>query len=781
MTILREPIDRAAGRDRLVVSVWLLWTAVVLARYFVQLWRGIAVRSPDLAATFRYAGVAALKCAIVGAAALGAAAAVHVTVTRLRRRLPFRGDAALLAAGGAASALWLLSKERLAVFITPIVFDRLPAFGEAMARAGGGIAGAALVTLAAWSLGRIGAARIRSDLTGAEFAFVALTAGFAALSLAWVALAAAGVYRPEAVGLLLVLAPFAAALDRWRAAPGANVASAPTAAVHGTSGSPAATAAWTPDAAWIALAFIAGSFAFVAALAPETEFDALWYHLYLPRRWLEAGHAVDLITEYPSLYPLGWEMIFGAGLVAGGAVAAKLLHFVCLAILAAAVAVAVRRYLPGTSPAVAAALLILMPTVSWEAATAYVDLALAMYAAVACYALARFVDTRRQEWLIVAALEFGAAASTKHLALVVLAIALAALSLAQRARGLAWTVVARQCLTVALVALAVALPWYVRAWRGSGNPFFPELYGLLGGGPAERWDAATERALAAFKAHFGYGRSLDRLLRLPWDVTIHGAAFGGTFGALPLVLLPACAAGGRLRRPTIVLGAGVAAYVAVWASPISSFQLRFLVPVAAAAAMLCADGYMRLRRSAAAFGVRAPNGVDALLIAVACLSLPPFTPLNEPDRAGWDGWLTHVLREPPVAVVVGGESERVYLTRALPSYAAWSYADTHLPEDAVVLSFSGGDQWYSHRARIPHDATIARHAVWTARSTGEMLRGLNALGVTDVLFDRRVVPELQKYGAAMGSEPVQGWCIDRWSDRRFRLCGVDYGSFDAVR
>ena len=30
------------------------------------------------------------------------------------------------------------------------------------------------------------------------------------------------------------------------------------------------------------------------------------------------------------------------------------------------------------------------------------------------------------------------------------------------------------------------MPWYVRAWHASGNPFFPELYGVFGGGPATR-------------------------------------------------------------------------------------------------------------------------------------------------------------------------------------------------------------------------------------------------------------------------------------------------------
>ena len=77
-------------------------------------------------------------------------------------------------------------------------------------------------------------------------------------------------------------------------------------------------------------------FAFVAALAPEIEHDALWYHLWLPQQWLGTGRPVDIIHEYVSLYPLSWELLYGAAMTIGGPVAARLLHFACLPLLAAA-------------------------------------------------------------------------------------------------------------------------------------------------------------------------------------------------------------------------------------------------------------------------------------------------------------------------------------------------------------------------------------------------------------------------------------------------------------
>ena len=44
----------------------------------------------------------------------------------------------------------------------------------------------------------------------------------------------------------------------------------------------------------------------IGALAPEVEYDSLWYHLWLPKLWLEAGRPVDMVEEYISLWPMTW-------------------------------------------------------------------------------------------------------------------------------------------------------------------------------------------------------------------------------------------------------------------------------------------------------------------------------------------------------------------------------------------------------------------------------------------------------------------------------------------
>lgn len=755
---------RADGATKVWIPwvCWGAWSVLVLGRYYAQLWDSFRHPS-DLSAIAISACRQTLYCAVIGAA-MSLLTAVAFRVWRVARtRLHRRATPAALTAAGAFAIIWAREHSRVVAALATVHLPHAPAIGEAAARAANGICGALLVALASYTLGRFVVASIRlNSLSTWERRVVVLTLGAGALSMSSLALALTGLYRPFTVALLiggvLVVGALVSAARRDRGG-----ADAPEEARRSVG--PVGL-----DKAWFVLAFLALSFGLVGALAPETEYDALWYHLNVPRLWLEAGRPIDLLQEFPSLYPFTWELVYGAGLTMGGVVAAKLLHFGCLLVLSATAVLASRRYSPACSPYVVVALLVTAPTVLWESTTAYNDLALAMFASLACYALARYAETAHRPWLAVAGLEFGFAAATKHLGLVLLAAALAVLTWEWLRRCVPFARLARVIAIVTVIAIVLPLPWYIRAWHYSGNPFFPELYGLFGGGPSARWNVATERGLDAFKAHFGMGRGVWSLIRLPWDATVHAALFGGSFGPLWLVLIPACVIGRRGDRALTLLAVGALAYMAVWASPLSSFQMRFLVPAAAALAILGAEGWRRLVTAHVDVTPKPRRIAAVALLTIAFLDLPPFITLHEADRVRYSGWLTHVLRTAPVAVVTGRESEMQYLTRSVPSYAVWQYANSHLPADASVLTFTEGDNLYAQRTRYPEDAALMRRAVWEATSDADVFDTLHRLGIEYVIFNRRQLPQLRSYGLRLADDRIQRACATLYDDGRYRLC-----------
>ncbi len=768
--LVHEALEGAAGltavmlarsRDWLISGAWLAWASVLLSHYYVQVAR--TLRDGHLPSRSVVASAGAVALLLAGSALwIRFFSIPQAHAARLSRCLHSRA-ASLFLIAGLLTVPWLLSWHHLAASVVSLSAPGFPALGEAVGRAAAALTGAVLVAAAALGSGSLVLRLIgwRTSSSAEQVVFGAAT-GVGVVSYGSLVLAAAGVYRPLGGAILIAILLAASAAHARRP-------------IGEWSGRAAPDEREPVTALWFGVILVALGYALIAALAPEKEYDALWYHLQLPRVWMEAGRPVDIVDEYVSLYPLTWELVFGAGMALGGPIAAKLLHFACLPLLALLVAQAARRFVPGASPVAAAAFVVTTPTLLWQSTTAYVDLALALHTAAACYALAHYAASREWSWGGLAALQFGLAAATKHLGILVTVIALGLFVVAaHNRRGVRRAI--KPALLIALVAAAVPAPWYLRAWLRSGNPVFPELFGVFGALPPERWDAVTDHALAHFKAHFGMGRSPVALLLLPWNVTVHGALFSGSLGPIFLLLAPLVL---FVRQPATAvrwLTAGIAAYVLLWASPVSSFQLRFLLPIVAPMALLAATALNVAREVESKVLPRASGLVTAVVMCLALLNLPPFTPLHEADRVGWNGWLTHVLRESPVTVVAGRESQATYLRREVRSFRAWEWINTRLPADARVLAFSGGDQLYAARSRISHDATSARAAVWggSDKRVGTTLAALRALGITHILFDRRELARLQPEALAVASPEFMQACVAEYDDGQYWVCGVDY-------
>ncbi|MGA9115222.1 MAG: phospholipid carrier-dependent glycosyltransferase [Bacteroidota bacterium] len=762
--------DRKEGTGGAFLLLWGGWAVMLLGAYYTRLWQMAGGEEAvaeafmeDFRAWLPFGGlliplIVALVTALLRRGKGGEPA------SRPGRRIPWGPGGAFLLA---AAPFFLMG-----AFPHP----DFPAWREAASRALKGIGGAGVVWASALLWGNLICRLFRfpgENLPGGLLYPSAL--GFGAVSLGSLGLAWAGVYTHTVVAVFM-----AASCAGWLAWKGPAALRRAAGAVRRrmrkeTSRAPLLG---SRDIPWVAVSAMAGCTALVGALAPEIEYDALWYHLRLPRVWLEQGSAVDILHEYVSLYPMNQDLVFGAALAAGGPVAAKLMHFLLLPLTAGAVFAFTRRHLAGVSPWLAAAVFLTAPTVLWEATTAYVDLGLAFHGFLGVSSLVEYLRCRNRSWLIMTGLNAGLALGTKHLGLFLLLLTVLALFFARdedrpvrRRMG--------ECLAVCGIALVLALPWYVRSAAASGNPFFPDLYSLFGASPPGRWDALTESALQKFKDTFGFGRGL-RLLMLPWDVTVHAGRFGGCVGPLFLLLIPG-AVFMRGKKPALRLLLFFAAgYLALWASPLSSFQSRFLVPLMPLLAVTAAAGSARadsLTRASAprGGGLWVRGGLSLLVI----LNLPPFTSLHEADRSGWTGWLTHVVRVVPLDVVVGRCPEEQYLARTLPSYAAWSFINGNLPGDVRVLTFGGGDHFYARRERLLDDATLARGAVWGAPA-GEPARSLGALrdlSITHVLFERRRLGQAPLADLAVGSSGAfRAWYDTVYQDSHRLLCRIRPGA-----
>lgn len=371
--------------------------------------------------------------------------------------------------------------------------------------------------------------------------------------------------------------------------------------------------------------FLLGAYAFVVAMAPETNSDA--ERFYWPY--------MKLLRHYSGFFDgqQQWSYIIPQAGVTYGAAVLILLgkHAVRLAMLlawAALVGIVCRRrmdYRSGLRYALAV-VVASSPVILWVAPALMLD----MFVCIAVVTLAVLCLEGQHPgtvrfWVaigICAGMAWAAKYST--LAYAVPLVAFASIR-SFRAAGLIRTL--RGLALAACCAAATLSPWLVRSYHQSGNPVFPFLLDIF---PAPLWPRGVGFAnLGAFRLPPGW----RGWLLWPIDLTYHTSrfveGFDGKLGLVLLVLLilaiPAIWKGSAVVRALAV--AGIVATALLWAQ--TAYLRYWLSSLWLVAMAACHPLEKHVRSLPARMGVT----VAAVLIMIPQLL---FSMLNYwPDYRGW--------------------------------------------------------------------------------------------------------------------------------------------------
>jgi len=468
---------------------------------------------------------------------------------------------------------------------------------------------------------------------------------------------------------------------------------------------------WWLSRGLLAAAGVACLGALLSALAPPTAGDALAYHLELPKRFLLDHRLAFLPLHDNSTYPLLGEMWFLWGLALDGGVAAQLVHW-ALGLLLALGAVVLATPIIGRPWAwLAGALVVLTPGINNEMTAPMNDVALAAMTTLAVAAWWRAaVNDEGRRWYLLAGLAGGAALGVKYLAVIF---------------GLAWagvwlwlivreprrrTTLLEGAAIVAVVAMSVGGPWYLRAAWHRGNPVYPFLSEVFAADAGE----APFETLPESKAPVG--RNPMRLAALPWQTTMHPEHFGGRshqLGVLLMAAVPGLLFCRRLRGLGVLLMVA-AGYAVLWA--LLRQNVRFLFPIVPLLALAAAWVAIEARRFPAA-----PRWITAGAFGLVLVALT-VVPLDRARRH--------------LAVALGLESREDYLLRCEPSYRAamianglMTPADHLLTEDYRAFYFQG---------RVTRECIYRRETGYDKRlaSPAELVGQLRRDGFTHLLLEQ---------------------------------------------
>lgn len=405
------------------------------------------------------------------------------------------------------------------------------------------------------------------------------------------------------------------------------------------------------------------------ALAPPAQWDALMYHLQLPRQYLAAGRFY-FIAENPywGQPPLG-ELVYGMAQALGRNQTAALAGWALQSIFLLGVVGSAARRSGATSGWIGAFALMAGFSFRWLMSSAYVDGLAALFGYATLIGLLAWIEGGTDRWLAWTGLFAGLALWTKltaGLLLPVMALCIIFLRPPQTVHP--W----RAALLPCLVALVVFSPWLVINFSYSGSPLYPQIW-------------PTEFASAQRLVYFARQAETagNQLLWLPLAATWFGldgarladsVTYGWDLGPLLMLLAIPGLIASRNSRSARLLGIWL---VCGWAgmalagsySPLL-WQTRLYMVLLPAAGLAAGYGWQALAR------LQIPKlRLDRVLIAfigfVALLIL-------QQD-------LQQLARQNPARVFFERQSEAQYLESRLGWFPAAMRALGDLPSGSSAL------------------------------------------------------------------------------------------------
>ncbi len=226
----------------------------------------------------------------------------------------------------------------------------------------------------------------------------------------------------------------------------------------------------------------------LGALGPELGFDALWYHLSLPKIWLlreSIGFIPGPVFKY-SVMPKLTELLYTAVLALFTSLPPKIIHYLFGLLTLVPLYQLSRPFLSRNYSLLVLVLFYSNLVVGWESTSAYVDLTRTFFEILA---LQLFI-TRKYTHSAVA---LGLAISTKLVALSSLVIFILLLLSTKETRT------KKIIASYLFFSMLIPLPWLLFSYLSTGNPFYPLFSTILGTqifslNPRDLWQLFTQSA-----------------------------------------------------------------------------------------------------------------------------------------------------------------------------------------------------------------------------------------------------------------------------------------------
>ena len=469
----------------------------------------------------------------------------------------------------------------------------------------------------------------------------------------------------------------------------------------------------------------------VAALTPETEFDALNYHLGIPKLFISTGGIYPLPHLVYSNFPLNTEMLYVLGELVHSALLAKLFHFAFAMLAAGAVAAFGSRFFSLPVGIWGSVVFLASPLVGYLTKTAYVDLPLTLYTFLSLYTFYISLIRPDKGWLVLAGTFSGLAFGTKYTGLFVVVVITCLCAgfhiyrkLYPNGARLHLPGPGRLWIAYYLPILILAAPWLIKNTVFTGNPVAPLLGNLLENPDFRPTDYNVW--MEYLRSWRGFEGGFGDILRGPWLFTQYSDTFGGNPGIVFLLFFPVAAWWGwRNETLRFLLLCALTSYFVL---VLGTKQLRFYVPIFPLLSLVIAGGVCFRQKEQSSGRFQYPRRIALIaLTALLILQLPLFSPL-------WKGHRLLTLDLDSIRLFTSEQERFQYQEKSLPGNGVLElhdYLNQDIPPGGSGLALTSG-----YQALLGHPLYMLPNSTPATELTHQFLKAaLNATGSIQIDLD----------------------------------------------
>jgi 4-amino-4-deoxy-L-arabinose transferase-like glycosyltransferase len=463
------------------------------------------------------------------------------------------------------------------------------------------------------------------------------------------------------------------------------------------------------------------------ALSPPVWWDEAAYHLAVPKIYINHRSIVYIPFIPYSNWPMEGEMLFTLGLLLRSETLSHLIEWVSVLLTCWGLYLLGKKILSSSVGLLAGVLFLSTPMVTTLAGTALIEPTLTLFTFLAVFCFLEWTETRQRRLLVLSALFGGLAASTKlngALVPLILGLLTAVVTMTRSSSNHQWKQGIQYFVFYGLISFAVVMPWYLKSWIHTGNPFWPFLLEVFGG---KNWDALGNEYLLGFIRKPNLPLTLINWLLGFWRLSTRPLLFGPlqfSVGmhyliGLPLAIPALLWGPNSLRNHLRTLSIVTLLFYTAWF--LQTHQSRFLMPTTPLLALLSAVGIEWLiSLYKEQFELLIRSGIALFLVCTSWLATPE-------GRAQVN---THWL------FLSGQLTREEFLSREVPGYAAFAYANKILPNDAYVLLALYESRGYYLDRNYMWANPISQRALRFEefKNATDLANALRARGFTHILF-----------------------------------------------